>query len=98
MKTILDSKLVGVSKGTDLDQPYRAVLIGGDKPLIQIEQHFPKSGNWGGCGRWYLETLTEDYNDCLSIDYGQHWSVRGMMNVLTEATRLLLETGNVNQI
>ena len=92
METILKAKLAASSSGVLLES-YRAVLIKGGPndrgARIAVQQPFNNGTKWQTCAQWYLDTLLCQFNDSISIDYGQQWSIEaGMQSAITEAAAI----------
>ena len=98
MKTqvkILSETLPASSRGKEIYEAYRAVLVRDDdnqRLLVNVEQ--PIKGAWYPAGSWYLSTLLYGYpvdlhktaNDSISIDFGQQWQIdKGMREALLNA-------------
>lgn len=85
---VLKSKVIGTSKGRDLDSPYRAIIFPEKgKWLFRVEQKV--NGSWSGTpATWRLSSLIEpNPKDFLYIDMGQKWGVRGLAEAIQEAIK-----------
>ena len=96
-RQVLATPLYGYSHGVALKTAYRAVLVNyaDGRECIAVEQYFATSDRWGAAIGWCLDSLLgrDGYSrgpigDEIAIDYGQDWTVRGMLAVLDEATRV----------
>tara|TARA_R110000868_G_scaffold312266_1_gene573157 strand:+ start:819 stop:1145 length:327 start_codon:yes stop_codon:yes gene_type:complete len=102
---ILKSPLVARS-GSKILHGYRAILTRAydGSFLISIQKPAQNifSGEFYGCGQWYLSTLlerfvshcgAEDVNvDSLAIDCGQDWYIKsGLKNAVIEAATLVAD-------
>ena len=97
---ILKSPLVARS-GSKILHGYRAILTRAydGSFLISIQKPAQNifSGEFYGCGQWYLSTLLERFIegvnvDILAIDCGQDWYIKsGLKNAVIEAATLVAD-------
>ena len=87
---ILAEDLTASFQGKVLPKKYRAVLIRRpDGDVVSIEQ--PIKGEWHSTGGyWFVDTLWQDSDDSIWIDWGQQWAVKsGLKNAVHKAVTII---------
>jgi hypothetical protein len=93
---ILNAKAIGKSDGKELNQKYRFVAYKNRYAdlCIRPEQSFKGQFNeFSKLAGWTLESLKENSQDELAIDFGQNWTVSGLIEAVKEADFLFF---NIN--
>jgi hypothetical protein len=91
---VLKAPCTASSNGGPFQSNYRWVLMptgykADGKAILAVEQHFPRSGNWGSTGGgWLVETLQDHQSDGISLQ-GNHWVAKGLTEAMNEAKALL---------
>ena len=93
---VLNAPATGTIGGKESATEYRWILlpdgysetVGGDRPILCVEQLLRSGDWWGTGGQWFLETLeTENWDESsrICIDGGQQWYANGVFEAVNEA-------------